>query len=570
MSGVITPGHPPTPTRGSWHRWAAVALVLVGLFRIAATYDDLSETLDEVAHLGAGMEWLEAGRYTFEPQHPPLARVASAVGPYLLGIRVHDAPDMWTTGRRVLYADGRYLRNLTAARLGILPFFAITVLFVWRLGREAFGPDVALGAVACFTLLPPVLAHSGVATTDGPFEAMFAATLYAMVRWLKQPTVRRGAWLGVAAGLSLMTKFSALPYLGLTMALAMLIRLWSMRQQRRRALGSDSGGRAPAPEGREGDVHWTWRGVATSLAVAAIAAFVVVWASYRFSVGTIRGIPLPAPEIVRGIRDVAEHNRGGHPSYFLGEFHVTGVWYFFPVLLLIKTPLSALVLGVMGLGMLARRGWQNADWIALLPIAAAAAILAVAIPSRINIGLRHVLPIYIALALGAGVAWQYAWRRLRVPTGRAALVLATALMAAGSVTIHPDYLAYFNVLAGRDPSRIVTDSDLDWGQDLFRLARVVREQKIDTLRFAHMFSGDVGPVIGVPVVPWGGPSRPTGWIAISETLYRFGRLTVRNDLYQRDAHANDWLDSAAVFTRVGKSIRLYHIPTPGAVPAARP
>jgi hypothetical protein len=68
----------------------------------------------------------------------------------------------------------------------------------------------------------------------------------------------------------------------------------------------------------------------------------------------------------------------------------------------------------------------------------------------------------------------------------------------------------------------------------------------------------------------GAPSPPPRWIAISETLYRFGRLTVRNDLYQRDAHANDWLDSAAVFTRVGKSIRLYHIPTPGAVPAARP
>jgi hypothetical protein len=101
--------------------------VLLGLLRIAATYDDLSETLDEVAHIGAGMEWLETGRYTFELQHPPLARVASAVGPYLLGIRVHDAPNMWVAGRRTLYADGRYLRNLTAARLGILPFFAIAV-----------------------------------------------------------------------------------------------------------------------------------------------------------------------------------------------------------------------------------------------------------------------------------------------------------------------------------------------------------------------------------------------------------------------------------------------------------
>ena len=571
MSGAVTPAVQPAPNRGSWHRWAVLALVLVGMLRIAATYDDLSETLDEAAHIGAGMEWLVDGRYTFEPQHPPLARVAGAIGPYLLGVRIHDAPSLWVGGRRALYADGLYLRNLTAARLGILPFFAIAALFVWRFGREAFGADVALGAVACFTLLPPVLAHFGVATTDGPFGAMFVATLFAMLLWLRRPTVRRGAWLGVAAGLALVSKFSALPYLGLTMTFALAARVWSMHAQRRRAhaAGPNDAGR-DEQDGVAADADWSWQRAAASLAVASIAAFIVAWATYRFSIGTIRGIPIPAPEILRGVRDVAEHNRGGHPSYFLGDFNVTGVWYFFPVLLLVKTPLSALLLGVGGLVLLARRGWRNADWVALLPIVVSAAILAVAIPSRINIGLRHVLPIYIALALGAGVAWQYAWQRLRRGAARVALAVATALMSVGSATIHPDYLAYFNVLAGRDPSLIVADGDLDWGQDLFRLARVAREQKIDTLRFAHMFSGDVGPIIGVPLARWDGRNRPTGWVAISETLYRFGRLTVRNDRYERDAHANDWLDSAAVFTRIGKGIRLYHIPVPGAPSAPRP
>src|SRR5688572_11220445 len=474
MSGVITPGHPPTPTHESWHRWVVVALVLLGLIRIAATYDDLSETLDEVAHIGAGMEWLEAGRYTFELQHPPLARVASAVGPYLLGIRVHDAPNMWTAGRRALYADGRYLRNLTAARLGILPFFAIATLFVWRLGREAFGPDVALGAVGCFTLLPPVLAHFGLATTDGPFEAMFAATLYAMVRWLKQPTVRRGAWLGVAAGLALVTKFSALPYLGLTFLLALAARLWSIRARGRRAGGLPGhDGHVPrtadasAEEGR-----WPWRDAITSLAVAGVVACVVAWSIYRFSVGTLMGIPLPAPEIVRGLREVAEHNQGGHPTYFLGEFRMMGVWYFFPVILLLKTPLSVLAAGLCGLAMLVWRGWRYADWVALVPVTVSVAILAVAVPSHINLGVRHVLPIYIAFALGAAVSWLYAWRRYRSGAARTALVAATAVLSVGTATIHPDYIAYFNVLAGREPARIVTDSDLDWGQDLFRLARV--------------------------------------------------------------------------------------------------
>ena len=564
MSGALAPGAQPALRRESWYRWAAIACVLVGTLRIVATYDDLSETVDEVAHLGAGMEWLVEGRYTYEPKHAPLARVAIAVGPYLLGVRVHDAPTLLVAGRRALYADGRYLRNLTAARLGILPFFAIAALFVWRVGREAFGADVALGAVACFTLLPPVLAHFGVATTDGPFEAMFAATLYAMLMWLKRPTLRRGAWLGAAAGLALASKFSALPYLGITITLALGARLWSMRVERRggRMPGS-VGDSAQPPVATSDPIDWSWRSVFASLAMAAVAAFFVTWAAYRFSVGTLRGIPLPAPELVRGIRDLAAHNREGNPSYFLGQFRMTGVWYFFPVLLLIKTPLSALVLGVAGLAMLARRAWRDADWVAAMPIAVTIAILAVAIPSRINIGVRHVLPIYIAIALGAAVAWQYAWRRFRGGR-RATLVAATALLSAGTVTIHPDYLAYFNVLAGRDPSRIVADSDLDWGQDLFRLARVAREQHIDTLRFAHIGSGDLSPIIGVPLIQWDGRGRPTGWVAMSETLYRVGRITVRNGVYQRDGNSTAWMDSAAKFIRVGRGIRLYHFPPPNA------
>jgi hypothetical protein len=190
-----------------WHRWAAVAFVVLGMLRIVATYKDLSETVDEVAHIGGGMEWLALGTYTFEPQHPPLARVAAATGPYLLGIREQHQQNLWEEGRQILFADGKYRRNLIAARLGILVFFPLAALFVWRMGVDGFGSAVALASVGCFTALPPVLAHFGVATTDGPFVALFAAAMYAMQRWLRGPTIARGAALGVACSLSLVTKY---------------------------------------------------------------------------------------------------------------------------------------------------------------------------------------------------------------------------------------------------------------------------------------------------------------------------------------------------------------------------
>jgi hypothetical protein len=551
----------PALSTKQWQRWLAALLTLIGVARIVATYDDLSETVDEVAHIGAGMEWLALGRYTHELQHPPLARIAAAAGPYLLGIRSQGEPNMWDEGRRILYADGAYLRNLTAARLGMVPFFLLAAFFTWRIAHYAFGPSVALGAVACFTLLPPILAHFGVATTDGPMLAMFAATVYALMRWLDRPNAATGAMLGGAAALALVTKFSSAPYLAVT-SMLLAGSAWWLRMRRHGEPGGVTLGDTQPPE------SWPWGRALASIAVGALVAFLVAWAVYRFSIGSLRGIPMPLAEIPKGIRAVTEHNQHGHPAYFLGESRARGTWNFFPVVLLLKTPISAVLLASLGLVVVARRVIRFNDCRAFVPIAIGAAVLGVAIPSAINIGVRHVLPIYLAVALSIGVAWEWAWQRLRDRRARVILVAATAALSIGTVTVHPDYLAYFNVLAGPDPSRLVADSDLDWGQDMFRLRREVARHDVDTLKFAYLGTGDLSPIVGVPVKFWDGEGRPNGWIAVSETWYRRGQISVRRGRYVIRPNALTWLDSAATFTRIGKGIRLYRIPP--AVSLARP
>lgn len=531
-------------------------LVLLGAARIAATYHELSETVDEVAHIGAGMEWLALGRYTFELQHPPVARVAAAAGPYLLGIRAHNQSNLWNEGRQVLYADNAYLRNLTAARLGILAFFFVAAFFLWRLTSAVFGPSVALGAVACFTLLPPILAHFGLATTDGPMLAMCTTALFAMMRWLEMPNVRTGAWLGIASGLAVVTKFSAIPYLGLVGLLLAAAYLWSLRYTPASVgtIHPDTG------DGATTRHAWSWRGVSVSMLTAAVAGFVVAWASYRFSMGTVRGIPVPLSEIPKGIAEVVEHGRRGHPAYFLGEVRAHGVWYFFPVLLALKTPIAALVLGAVGFVVTVRRALRTGAWKPLIPVTVAVAILGVAATSNITIGVRHVLPFYVALAMAAAVAWNWIWRRARSPAARAVLAVATVAVSIDTATVHPDYLAYFNAFAGRDPSRLVADSDLDWGQDMFRLRRAVRERGVDTLRFAYIGTADLSPLVGIPIKYWDGYGRPSGWVAVTETWYRVGQISVRRGQYVFEPYALSWLDSAATPTRIGKGIRLYRLP----------
>jgi hypothetical protein len=140
-------------------------LVGIGVARIISTYKVFSQTTDEPAHLITGMEWLQRGTYTFEPLHPPLARVAIALGPYISGLRLTNQNGMWEEGDRILL-EGSYRHNLALARLGVLPFFLLATILVWFWTRSRYGDGPALLATLLFTTTPVVLAHAGFATTE--------------------------------------------------------------------------------------------------------------------------------------------------------------------------------------------------------------------------------------------------------------------------------------------------------------------------------------------------------------------------------------------------------------------
>jgi hypothetical protein len=529
----------------------------LGVARIVATYHVFNQTWDEPAHVAAGMQWLDRGRYTYEPLHPPLARVMEALGPRLAGIRSAGQTNVWLEGNAILYAGGRYDRNLALARLGVLPFFLLATLVVcawaWRLG----GAPAAVSAVLLFTTLPPVLAHAGIATTDMAVTATIALAALCLIRWLEQPTRGRSLALGAALGLALLSKLSALLFLpaaGIAIAL-------SRRQQH-----APETGPRPRPSRT------------TMLRLTYAATLLTIWAGYRFSVGpliapAVPAVPagasapppaldrvahapvFPAPALFEGLGQLAAKNRAGHKSYLLGEVRTTGWWYFFPVALAVKTPLPFLLLVAAGLAA-SWRGYSGADRRRQLePAAIAFAILLVCLPSRINIGLRHVLPMYPFLAVVAGLGAVALWRARRaVRTARALAVLLVAWQVVASARTHPDYLAYFNELAGRHPERILVDSDLDDGQDLKRLADTLRARRIPAVSLAYAGSATVAEH-GLPPIHWLQPHRPvTGWVAASLYSLKLGSL-------DRPGHDDFvWLERYRPVALVGRSIRLYYVP----------
>lgn len=531
-----------------------VLLILITAARLFPTYTIFDQTIDEPFHVACGMQWLDQGEYTIELQHPPLARVLTALGPYLRGARSHSLPNPIHEGNAIFHTDGEYRRNLRAARLAGLPFLALAAVVVYLWARRWFTCGAGVCAVLLLLSLPPILGHAGLATLDMACAATVLVSLYTFLLWVEEPGWGRAAWMGAAAGLAFSSKFSSFLFLPACLAVTVLYLVFARR-------------RRPAVSRRR---------LAQALAGLCIA-LLVTWAAYRFSLAPHSGsrgehpvadrllgrhpalrslaagmseVPLPLTQIARGLEAVAHHNNEGHDSFLLGEYRRFGWWYFFPVVLGVKTPLGFLVLALAGLaaGLIGLRG---APWQRSLTILFPLAILAVSMPSRINLGVRHILPVYPFLALAAGHAVATFGGGSRRIWFRALPVALAALAVTESAAAHPDYLAYFNPLAGSEPANILCESDLDWGQDLHRLSDRLRALGVRRVGL-RVFSTAVMERAGLP--PFEGLSaddRPRGWIAVSAR-------TPYLECAQSGAYC--WLRSLQPVERIGKSIYLYYIP----------
>jgi len=520
--------------------WLTLALVALATVRIVSTYWTTSYVVDEPAHIACGMEWLEKHTYTYEAQHPPLTRVMAALLPRLAGAHGWNRKDMTEEGIDIFSRDGRLDSMLALARAGELPFFWILCWVVYASTSwiaQARAPAVI--AVFLLTMTPPILAHAGLATTDMGLTATFLLAINTAWRWLNDPQWKRAAAFGGSLGLALLAKFSTLAFFPATMLVALVLWLYFERPGVKRMI------QVVKPR-------------AVQLLAAGAIAAVIVWAGYRFSFGKapIIGIYSPAPEFFKGIQDVGQHYAFGHVTYLLGEVSTTGWVKFFAVALGVKTPLVVLALGLLGLGLMLSRRYGARGW--MMPAVAIGVLGFSSFFSRIQIGSRHVMPVYATLAVGGGcaVVWLLArvrWRDLAGWTVAAGLVW----VAATSLAAHPDYLTYFNALAGSKPEDVLVDSDYDWGQDMKRLGRRLRELGVRQVYFNQFEPGDMEKLYGFPPIKdldINGPGP--GWNVVSPTRMKTGMFGDTRYIY--DKGFLFWSDQLEPVERVGSQLLFYN------------
>jgi hypothetical protein len=472
-----------------------------------------SAVYDEIVHFSAGYTSLRFGEIRFNPDHPPLVGRLAAAPLMAMDVRFPADDPAWTmgrpyeVGRRFLYRWNDGDRLLLRGRTMVLLLAAALAAIVFLWTRALWGLPAAALSLLLTVTSPDVLAHGQVVTTDMGAALFIFACVAAFERMTARLSVPRLLLAGLALGAALATKFSSLILFPLLAALAVVV-----------ALRAES-----LPVALRGPVRLLDRRssklAALALAIAAITAiaFVVVWAVYGFRFAATRDPAFEAsipwdrlrPEepalarIVDGMRGAHvlpeawlwgfvrffKHQQG-RPAFLLGAHSDDGFWSFFPVSFAVKTPAALLVL----LGLAAwlagsRRLRGRADAFLWIPVALYAAV---SLTRDINIGHRHLLPLYpfLFVAAGRAAAWAAAaWPR-RAP---AAVVAFLAAWHAGTALwIHPHYLAYFNELAGGPDRgyRILVDSSLDWGQDLRGLKPYMEARGIPRVKLSYFGTAD--------------------------------------------------------------------------------
>lgn len=472
-----------------------------------------SATVDETTVLSAGYTYFKGYRYKIQPEHPPLSQMLPAVPlltmelkyseqaqglldgrigypwtrPWLGPIRqVQDLfpqgrdnwyfwalPESQLFGQMFVYASGndgdammfrgRCVQVLLALGAGALIFFWV---------RSVTANDVAaLGALALWAFNPNALGYGHLITTDIGVTTAMTGALLLFGRCLERPAWKTAALCGAVTGVALLMKFTAV------ILAPIFLVLTAMRWKHLKGSGVN-----------------VWKMAAVVIAAAWAVLLVVYLPKWSpppplpEAQATALGVPgwfrsfrplLIPGDFFKGLALTLGHSKEGHEAYLMGEWSHHGWWYYYPLAFFFKSPLAFVILTIAGAVMFVgarfrARGLPVAPGRALLqaPWIGAGVFLLLAMTSNVNIGVRHLLPIFPLLCVGIGCAIPRL--KLWLVGGLLAWQVVVALFT------YPLYLQFFSEAVGgaRNGHKYLLDSNYDWGADAVRLKKFMEVRGI--------------------------------------------------------------------------------------------
>ena len=547
-------------------------IILVGVmaFLLIKNAKDDSATTDEPIHILSGYEYWQKN-YSVNPEHPPLGKQIATlpleliIKPTLpIDIKFERAMndyyyDSWNETRS--YAQN-WLYNTSgnnpdkivfSARLMVVfatIFFAIALFFITR---KWYGKTASLITVFLFCLSPIILTHGHLANTDMWMTIGYFLAIFSLVWLLENPKISRIIIAAIIFSIALLLKFSAV------LLVPVLALLWLAKYYYSKK-----------------DQKYSWYNFIKTTFVFLMVSLLFIWADYGFptrfapklihsSNYSYTNIPLqtlapilqhlPIPIYLKGLIMVFSSTLSYRNAFILGHSFSSGVWYYFPFAFLVKEPLSLLILLFSGIfyWIFRKRKLEFRDWILIIPVSI---YLLTSVTSKLNIGIRHLMPIYpfIFIFIGYFVSEFYekyrSVYRTKLFTFYFLLFTLLAWYFYANILIYPYYMTYFNELAGgpKNGPNLLSDSNIDWGQDMKRLSNWLDEQNItEPIKMEYFWSGYIQPEyygINFVSLEQNNPNQK-GWIAIGTSALQVPEF--------------NWLQNYQPTKIIGNSLYIYYV-----------
>jgi tetratricopeptide (TPR) repeat protein len=530
----------------SGKKLAAAVLVLLAIQTalVAVMVHRESLTWDEGDHMFAGYMMWKTGDYGLNPEHPPLVKLLATIP--ALHEKLWIPPLKGRFFKAEAYEDGRdwLARNDGASQRLVFRMRLAAGLLAWGLtlmvffaGRAWFGNAAALIALTLVVFDPNIMANSALVTTDVGVSLFFLATIFAFYRWATQPALSRLLLAGLAAGLLAATKHSGI--LIAPMLLPVIVyeifraeRGTRLRQTLRLCFGFAATVVIAVP------VLWAFYGFRYAARPAGLALSTSL-ADYvaplnHFDSAVVMGVAhlhlLPESYLMGmvDVKRVAEF----YPAYIFGTVHAHGVWYYFPAVILIKTTLGILALCALAIwAALTGKIGKTRELVWLLT--PGAVYLLIAMLSGIDIGARHILPLYAMAAIFAGAGAAALSARSRAWTGIVAVLIAAHIAA--SLVTYPNEMAFANMAWGgaKNAHNLLSDASVDWAQQLYQVKAWQDQHPSEECWFAYFARPEIDPAtygirchaLPTPDTMWTGTSDVTPPILHGAVIISAGDLS---------------------------------------------
>lgn len=497
---------------------------LLTIFLISGLYYAVtnSVTSDEKSHIIAGYMNIRFNDYRFNIEHPPFIKQLAALPllfmdikfPYKIYKASTKGTDIVKIQEAFLFKIGNNLDTiLFVSRLSNILISLLLGIFVYLYSRKLNGVFAGLISLSCFVFSPSFLGHSPLVTLDVPVTCFYFISVYFLMNYFDTKKNKFLLLTGIFLGLSLISKYSALILIPIVYILLLLAvfrgGIYSKLKINRYKLFL-----ALPLFILVVAYKWSFRIIipafliymlsyafykkkffkdrlqfaGKALLVILILAFLLVILDYTDFKWFLFHSPTKA--YFKGFAYFRGHAEGGHHAYLLGQYSEKGWWYYFPVAMALKTPIATVFLIILGFIGLYRRNENNWQKLFLL-IPFLVYLFIACFINKVNIGIRHILPVYPFLYVVAGYSIHLYKKVLKQNFLKLALFLVIIILAFDVMATYPSHLSYFNIACGgtKNGYKFLGDSNIAWGQDWKRLKKYIENNNIKEVKIISSFGG---------------------------------------------------------------------------------